>query len=31
MRYNANPSVIYTNPEIASVGRTEEECRENLS
>ena len=28
MRYNANPSVIYTNPEIASVGRTEEECRE---
>ena len=28
MRYNANPSVIYTQPEIASVGRTEEECRE---
>ena len=28
MRYNANPSVIYTTPEIASVGRTEEECRE---
>ena len=28
MRYNANPAVIYTNPEIASVGRTEEECRE---
>ena len=28
MRYNANPSVIYTNLEIASVGRTEEECRE---
>lgn len=28
MRYNANPSVIYTNPEIASVGRTEEECKE---
>ncbi|MBQ2786150.1 MAG: dihydrolipoyl dehydrogenase [Oscillospiraceae bacterium] len=28
MRYNANPSVIYTVPEIASVGRTEEECRE---
>ena len=28
MRYNANPSVIYTQPEIASVGRTEEECKE---
>jgi dihydrolipoamide dehydrogenase len=28
MRYNANPSVIYTTPEIASVGRTEEECKE---
>lgn len=28
MRYHANPSVIYTAPEIASVGRTEEECRE---
>ena len=28
MRYNANPSVIYTQPEIASVGRTEEECNE---
>ena len=28
MRYNANPSVIYTQPEIASVGRTEEEARE---
>ena len=28
MRYNANPSVIYTQPEIASVGKTEEECRE---
>jgi len=28
MRYHANPSVIYTQPEIASVGRTEEECRE---
>ena len=28
MRYNANPAVIYTNPEIASVGRTEEECKE---
>ena len=28
MRYNANPSVIYTQPELASVGRTEEECKE---
>ncbi len=28
MRYNANPSVIYTQPEIASVGKTEEECKE---
>ena len=28
MRYLANPSVIYTQPEIASVGRTEEECKE---
>ena len=28
MRYHANPSVIYTQPEIASVGRTEEECRQ---
>lgn len=28
MRYHANPSVIYTQPEIAGVGRTEEECRE---
>ena len=28
MRYSANPSVIYTQPEIASVGKTEEECRE---
>jgi len=29
MRYTANPSVIYTQPEISSVGKTEEECREN--
>lgn len=28
MRYSANPSVIYTQPEIASVGKTEEECKE---
>jgi len=28
MRYHANPAVIYTQPEIASVGKTEEECRE---
>ena len=28
MRYQANPSVIYTQPEIASVGKTEEECKE---
>ena len=28
MRYHANPSVIYTQPEISSVGKTEEECRE---
>ena len=27
MRYNAIPSVIYTNPEIASVGITEEEAQ----
>ena len=27
MRYTANPSVIYTQPEIASVGKTEEECK----
>ena len=27
MRYNANPSVIYTTPEVASVGMTEEECQ----
>ena len=28
MRYHANPSVIYTNPEVASVGMTEEECKQ---
>ena len=28
MRYHANPSVIYTQPELASVGMTEEECKE---
>ena len=28
MRYHANPSVIYTQPEIAGVGKTEEECKE---
>ena len=28
MRYHANHSVIYTQPEIASVGKTEEECQE---
>ena len=28
MRYHANPSVIYTTPEVASVGKTEEECRQ---
>ena len=27
MVYHANPSVIYTQPEIASVGMTEEECK----
>ena len=27
MRYNAIPSVIYTNPEIAGVGETEESAR----
>ncbi|NLF26444.1 MAG: dihydrolipoyl dehydrogenase [Clostridiales bacterium] len=26
MRYNANPSVIYTHPEVATVGMTEEEA-----
>ena len=28
MRYQANPSVIYTMPEVASVGKTEEECKQ---
>ena len=28
MRYHANPSVIYTFPEIGSVGKTEEECKQ---
>ena len=28
MRYHANPAVIYTQPEVATVGKTEEECRE---
>ena len=28
MRYIANPAVIYTQPEIASVGKTEEELKE---
>ena len=28
MRYHANPSVIYTFPEIGSVGKTEDECKE---
>ena len=27
MRYNANPSVIYTMPEVAAVGKTEEDCK----
>ena len=27
MRYSANPSVIYTMPEVAAVGRTEEDCK----
>jgi len=29
MRYIANPAVIYTQPEIASVGKTEEELKED--
>ena len=28
MRYHANPSVIFTQPEIASVGKSEDECKE---
>ncbi len=28
MRYHANPSVIYTQPELSSVGKTEEQCQE---
>jgi dihydrolipoamide dehydrogenase len=28
MRYQAMPSVIYTNPEMAFVGETEETCKE---
>ncbi len=28
MRYHANPSVIYTQPEVASVGKTEEDCKQ---
>lgn len=28
VRYTALPSVIYTNPEVASVGLTEEQCKE---
>ena len=28
MRYNANPSVIYTHPEVASCGMTEEEAKQ---
>ena len=27
MKYEANPAVIYTQPEIAAVGKTEEQCR----
>jgi dihydrolipoamide dehydrogenase len=27
MRYHANPSVIYTQPEIAACGLTEEDCK----
>ena len=28
MRYNANPSIIYTHPEVASCGMTEEEAKQ---
>ena len=28
MRYDAIPSIIYTNPEVASVGETEESARQ---
>jgi len=28
VRYNAMPSVIYTNPEVGSVGETEDTCKE---
>lgn len=28
MRYHANPSVIYTQPELSSVGKTEEQCQQ---
>ena len=28
MRYNAIPSVIYTNPEVGCVGETEESAKE---
>ena len=28
MRINSKPSVIYTNPEVGSVGETEQSCKE---
>ena len=28
MRYAANPSIIYTMPEVGSVGKTEEDCKQ---